>query len=76
MLEVGDYVRIKGFKNEGKIVEILNDNECMVEWNDVKMMENLVCGTLYFEFLEKIDRGEANPTHLKAIKMIELEKID
>lgn len=75
-LKVGDYVRLKGFKNEGKIVEVLNDSECMVEWDDVKMMRELVCGTLYFEFLEKIERGEANPTHLKATKMIELEKID
>ena len=48
----------------------------MVEWDDVKFMENLVCATMYFEFLEKIDRGEATPTHLKAAKMIELEKID
>jgi len=73
--KVNDKVKLKGYKNEGKIVEIINNNECMVEFDDIKAMQALLCGTMFFEFLEKIEKGEAKPTHVEKRNISELEKV-
>ncbi len=40
------------------------------------MMERLLCGTMFLEFLEQIEKGETKPTHIEKRKIDELEKID
>jgi len=75
ILKVKDKVKLKGYKNEGKIVEIINNNECIVEFDDIKAMKKLLCGTMFFDFLKKVEKGEAKPTHIEKRNIDELEKI-
>lgn len=74
-LKLNDTVRLKGYRNEGKIVEIINDNEYMVEFDDAKIMRELVCSTMYSEFLDKIEKGECTPTHIEKRNIDELLKV-
>lgn len=73
--KLNDKVKLKGYKNEGRIVEIIDSDYCMVEFNDIKVMKDLVCTTLYFEYLEDVKSGKISATHVAKKRIDELEKI-